>query len=49
MILVVKLRAINLTTTNVVLNLSGSCVGVVTSPALGGFWKYGTFVLPVSF
>lgn len=49
MILVVKLRVISLTTSKVVINLSGSCLEVVTGPALGGFWKYGTFVFPVSF
>jgi hypothetical protein len=48
MILVVKLRVISLTTSNVI-NLPGFYVEVVTSPALGGFWKYGTLVLPVSF
>jgi len=49
MILVVKLKVVSLTASNVVINLSGSCVEVVTSPSLGGFWRYGTFVLPVSF
>lgn len=44
-----KSSVISLTTSNIVINLSGSCAEVVTSPALGGFWKYGTFVLPVSF
>jgi hypothetical protein len=48
MIFVVKLRVISLTASNAVITLSGSCVEVVSSPALGGFWKYGNFVLPVS-
>jgi len=49
MILVVKLRVTSLAPRNIVINLSASCVEVVTSSALGGFWKCGTFVLPVSF
>jgi hypothetical protein len=48
MILVVKLRVTSLATRNVVINLSGSCVVVVTCPSLEGFCKCGTFVLPVS-